>query len=154
MRGGSQDQNLILFNGNTIYNPSHLFGIFSAFNPDIIEDVELYKSSIPAQYGGRISSVLAVKSKEGNTDKVQGSLGIGLLTSRLHWEGPLGSKKTSFIIGARTTYSDWLLKLLPKGCRADRFHAGFYRWGHQLYIIWYDFRHRRKEYCRKPCGFR
>lgn len=125
VRGGSQDQNLILFNGNTIYNPSHLFGIFSAFNPDIIEDVELYKSSIPAQYGGRISSVLAVKSKEGNTDKVQGSLGIGLLTSRLHLEGPLGSKKTSFIIGARTTYSDWLLKLLPKDSYYSGGSAGF-----------------------------
>lgn len=125
VRGGSQDQNLILFNGNTIYNPSHLFGIFSAFNPDIVEDVQLYKSSIPAQYGGRISSVLTVKSKEGNTDKVQGSLGIGLLTSRLHLEGPLGSRKTSFIVGARTTYSDWLLNMLPKNSYYSGGGAGF-----------------------------
>ena len=125
VRGGSQDQNLILFNGNTIYNPSHLFGIFSAFNPDIVEDVQLYKSSVPAQYGGRISSVLTVKSKEGSTEKVQGSLGIGLLTSRLHLEGPLGSKKTSFIVGARTSYSDWLLKMLPKTSYYSDGSAGF-----------------------------
>lgn len=126
VRGGSQDQNLILFNGNTIYNPSHLFGIFSAFNPDIVEDVQLYKSSVPAQYGGRISSVLTVKSKEGSTEKLQGSLGIGLLTSRLHLEGPIGSrKKTSFIVGARTTYSDWLLGLLPKDSYYSGGSAGF-----------------------------
>lgn len=126
VRGGSQDQNLILFNGNTIYNPSHLFGIFSAFNPDIVEDVQLYKSSIPAQYGGRISSVLTVTSKEGNTDRFHGSLGIGLLTSRAHVEAPIGrSKKTSFIVGARTTYSDWLLGLLPKDSYYSGGKAGF-----------------------------
>ena len=113
VRGGSQDQNLILFNDNTIYNPSHLFGIFSAFNPDIVDNVELYKSSIPAEYGGRISSVMTVKSKEGNAQKIKGSLGIGLLTSRFHLEGPLKKGKTTFIMGARTSYSDWLLKKLP-----------------------------------------
>lgn len=113
VRGGSADQNLILFDDNTIYNPSHLFGIFSAFNPDIIENVELYKSSIPANYGGRISSVMNVTSKKGDLNKVKGSLGIGLLTSRLHLEGPLEKGKTSFIAGARTSYSNWLLKLLP-----------------------------------------
>ena len=124
VRGGSQDQNLILFNGNTIYNPSHLFGIFSAFNPDIVEDVQLYKSSIPAQYGGRISSVLTVKTKEGSQERFQGSLGIGLLTSRLHLESPIG-KKTSFIVGARTTYSDWILGLLPKTSYYSGGKAGF-----------------------------
>ena len=124
VRGGSQDQNLILFNGNTIYNPSHLFGIFSAFNPDIVEDVQLYKSSIPAQYGGRISSVLTVKTKEGSQDRVHGSMGIGLLTSRLHVEGPIG-KKTSFIVGGRTSYSDWILGLLPKNSYYSGGSAGF-----------------------------
>ena len=124
VRGGSQDQNLILFNGNTIYNPSHLFGIFSAFNPDIVEDVQLYKSSIPAQYGGRISSVLTVETKEGSQERVQGSLGIGLLTSRLHVEGPIG-KKTSFIVGGRTTYSDWILGMLPKNSYYSGGSAGF-----------------------------
>ena len=113
VRGGSSDQNLILYNDNTIYNPSHLFGIFSAFNPDLVEGVELYKSSIPAQYGGRISSVLSVTSKEGDRNRVKGSLGIGLLTSRGHIEGPIGSK-TTFIAGGRISYSDWILRLLPK----------------------------------------
>ena len=113
VRGGSTDQNLILFNDGTIYNPTHLFGIFSAFNPDIVSEVELYKSSIPAEFGGRISSVLDVRSREGNANKIAGSLGIGLLTSRFHLEGPLATGKTTFIIGGRTTYSNWLLNLLP-----------------------------------------
>ena len=114
VRGGSTDQNLILFNDGTIYNPTHLFGIFSAFNPDIVSEVELYKSSIPAEFGGRISSVLDVRSREGNANKIAGSAGIGLLTSRLHLEGPLVKGRTTFIVGGRTTYSNWLLNLLPK----------------------------------------
>ncbi len=114
VRGGSADQNLVLFDDNTIYNPSHLFGIFSAFNPDIVDNVELYKSSIPAEYGGRISSVLSVNTRKGDPDKFKGSLGIGLLTSRIHLEGPIAKGKTSFIAAARTTYSDWLMKMLPK----------------------------------------
>lgn len=113
VRGGSQDQNLILFNGSTIYNPSHLFGIFSAFNPDIVESVELFKSVIPAEYGGRISSVLTVKSKDGNRERIKGSAGIGPLTSRIQLDGPIGSK-TGFNVAARTSYSDWILKKLPK----------------------------------------
>ena len=125
VRGGSADQNLILFNGSTIYNPSHLFGIFSAFNPDIVNDIELYKSSIPASYGGRVSSVLDVQSKDGNMEKWQGSAGIGLLTSRLHVEGPLAKGKTSIIAGARTTYSDWLLKRLPQESAYAGGSAGF-----------------------------
>ena len=125
VRGGSADQNLILFNGSTIYNPSHLFGIFSAFNPDIVNDIELYKSSIPASYGGRVSSVLDVQSKDGNMEKWQGSAGIGLLTSRLHVEGPLSKGKTSIIAGARTTYSDWLLKRLPPESAYAGGSAGF-----------------------------
>ncbi len=114
VRGGASDQNLILFNDNTIYNPSHMFGIFSSFNPDIVDNMELYKSSIPAEYGGRISSVLNIRSKEGSLEKIKGSLGIGVLTSRIHLEGPIAKGKTSFIMGARTTYSDWLLKQMPK----------------------------------------
>ena len=114
VRGGSADQNLVLFDDNTIYNPSHLFGIFSAFNPDIVDNVELYKSSIPAEYGGRISSVLSVNSNKGSTEKFKGSLGIGLLTSRIHLEGPIKKGKTSFIAAGRTSYSDWLMKMLPK----------------------------------------
>ena len=125
VRGGSADQNLVLFNGNTIYNPSHLFGFFSAFNPDIVDNIELYKSSIPAEYGGRVSSVLDVGSKDGDMQKWKGSAGIGLLTSRLHVEGPLVKGKTSVIAGTRFTYSDWILKLLPKESNYAGGSAGF-----------------------------
>ncbi|RZK46753.1 MAG: TonB-dependent receptor, partial [Pedobacter sp.] len=125
VRGGSVDQNLILFNDATIYNPSHVFGFFSAFNPDQIKGVELYKSAIPEKYGGRLSSVLDVTSKEGNSKKVAGVGGIGPLTSKLTIEGPLFSEKTTFVAGARTTYSNWILKELPDE-RYRRSRASFY----------------------------
>lgn len=112
VRGGATDQNLVLFNGSTIYNPSHFFGFFSAFNPDAVAQVQLYKSSIPARFGGRISSVLDIIGKTGNEEKFSGSGGIGLLTSRLTLEGPIGDK-TTFLASGRSTYSDWLLKLIP-----------------------------------------
>lgn len=124
VRGGSSDQNLILFNDATIYNPAHFFGMFSAFNPEVIKDVELYKSSMPARYGGRLSSVLNINGKEGNKKKIAGSAGIGLLTSRLNIEGPIINEKTSFIAGARSTYAKWLLKKLPEEYRNSE--AGFY----------------------------
>ena len=125
VRGGATDQNLVLFNGGTVYNPSHLFGVFSGFNPDVVSDIELYKSSIPVEYGGRISSVLDVNSREGNNKEVAGSLGIGLLTAKGHIEGPVG-KKTTFIAGARATYSDWLLSLLPEDSDYNNGAASFY----------------------------
>jgi hypothetical protein len=114
VRGGSADENLILLDGATIYNPAHFFGFFAAFNPDIVKDIELYKSSIPEKYGGRLSSVLEITNREGNKKIFTGSAGIGLLTSRFNIEGPIIKDKTSFIFGARTTYSDWLLSLLPQ----------------------------------------
>jgi hypothetical protein len=124
VRGGSADQNLILLNDNTIYNPSHFFGFFSAFNPEIVKDVQLYKSTIPEKFGGRLASVLEVTNREGDKGKITGSAGIGLITSRLNIEGPLDSGRTSFIFGARGTYSDWLLKLLPDAYKNSR--AAFY----------------------------
>lgn len=114
VRGGATDQNLILFNDATIYNPGHMFGVLSSFNADVINDIELYKSSIPAEFGGRISSVLDIRSKEGNANKLTGTLGIGILTSNFTLEGPIKKGKTTFIIGGRTTYSDWILNLIPK----------------------------------------
>ncbi len=114
VRGGSADQNLILLNDATIYNPAHFFGFFSAFDPDIVKNIELYKSSIPEKFGGRLSSVLEVTNREGNKNKFTGSAGIGLITSRLSIEGPIDSGKTSFIFGGRTTYANWLLNLLPQ----------------------------------------
>ncbi|TGE29481.1 TonB-dependent receptor [Hymenobacter metallicola] len=113
VRGGAADQNLILFNDAIIYNPSHLFGFFSAFNPDILKGVELYKSAIPAKYGGRLSSVLDITTREGNKKKLSGSGGIGPLTSRFTLEGPILKDRTSFILGGRLSYSDWILHQLP-----------------------------------------
>ncbi len=113
VRGGATSQNLILLNDATIFNPAHLFGFFSAFNPDLVKSAELYKSSMPAQYGGRISSVLEVNSREGNKKKITGVGGIGPITGRLVIEGPIIKDKTSFLIGGRSTYSDWLLKQIP-----------------------------------------
>ncbi len=126
VRGGAADQNLILFNDATVYNPAHFFGFFSAFNPELVKDVELYKSTIPEKYGGRLSSVLNVTGKEGNAKKIAGSAGIGLLTSRLNLEGPLKKDKSSFILGARTTYSNWLLKMLPEKSGYRNSSASFY----------------------------
>jgi hypothetical protein len=124
VRGGSADQNLILFNDATIYNPSHFFGFFSAFNPEVVKEVELYKSSIPAKYGGRLSSVLDISSREGNKKKFAGVAGIGLLTSRITLEGPIKKDKTSFILGGRTTYANWMLQFLPGEYKHSK--ASFY----------------------------
>ncbi|SKA13556.1 TonB-dependent receptor [Sediminibacterium ginsengisoli] len=124
VRGGSADQNLILFNDATIFNPAHFFGMFSAFNPEVVKDVQLYKSGIPAKYGGRLSSVLEINSREGNKKNFTGSAGIGLLTSRVNIEGPIVKDKTSFIFGGRTTYANWLLNLLPEEYKHSK--ASFY----------------------------
>lgn len=112
VRGGSTDQNLILLDGAPIINPSHFFGFFSAFNSDIIQDVTLYKSGVPARFGGRISSVMDIVLKEGSRDKVNISGGISPFMGKLMVEGPLMKKKSSFIVSARSTFSDWILKLL------------------------------------------
>ena len=126
VRGGSTDQNLIQWNEGTIYNPTHLFGFFSAFNGSIVQDMELYKGSIPAKYGGRISSVLDINSRRGNKEKYQGEISLGLLTSSLALEGPIKKGKTSLLLAGRTTYSDWLLNLLPEKSRYKNGKAGFY----------------------------
>ncbi len=125
VRGGSTDQNLIQFNDAVIYNPSHLFGFFSAFNPDVVRDLELYKSTIPSKYGGRLSSVLDVNGRDGNKKKFVASGGIGLLTGRLTLEGPIIKDKTSFIIGGRSTYSNWVIRALDNPAY-NRSSANFY----------------------------
>jgi len=125
VRGGAADQNLILYNKATIYNPTHLFGMFSAFNPDMIEGVDLYKAGIPVQFGGRLSSVLDVKSKFGNNEKLKGGGGIGLMTSRLFLEGPL-SEKTTFALGGRGTYSNWLFGFLDETSGFSDSRASFH----------------------------
>ena len=114
VRGGATDQNLILFNGGTVFNPSHRFGLFTSFNSEAVEDVELFKSSVPVEYGGRISSVLKVVSKEANMKKLTGSASIGVLTSKATIEIPIVKDKMSLLLNGRTTYSDWILKKLPE----------------------------------------
>ena len=110
VRGGAADQNLILLDEATVYNSAHLLGFFSTFNSDAIKDVQLYKGGMPSQYGGRLSSVLDVTMKDGNNQKYGLEGGIGLISSRLKAEGPLVKNKGSFMISARRTYIDLLLK--------------------------------------------
>ena len=129
VRGGATDQNLILFNGGTVFNPSHLFGLFTSFNSDAVEDVELFKSSIPVEYGGRISSVLRVASKEGNMQKLTGSASIGALTSKANIEIPIVKQHVSLLLNGRTTYSDWILKKLPEKSGYKNGTANFYDFG-------------------------
>jgi hypothetical protein len=111
VRGGTADQNLILLDEATVYNPSHLLGFFSTFNSDAIKDVTLYKGAIPAEYGGRLASVLDVRMNDGNSKELGVSGGIGLISSRLNVEGPIEKDNGSFIVSARRTYADLFLKL-------------------------------------------
>ena len=109
VRGGSADQNLILLDEAPVYNASHLLGFFSTFNSDAIKDVTLIKGNTPAQYGGRLSSVLDVKMKDGNNQDFNVNGGLGLIASRISVEGPLQKDKSSFIISGRRTYADAFL---------------------------------------------
>jgi hypothetical protein len=122
VRGGGADQNLILLDEAVVYNASHLFGFFSTFNTDAVKDLKLYKGGFPAQYGGRLSSVIDVKLKEGNTKKWGAAGGVGLLASRLTLEGPLQKDKASFMVSGRRTYFD----LITRGVNnANRDNPGF-----------------------------
>jgi hypothetical protein len=111
VRGGAADQNLILLDEALIFNSSHLFGFFSVFNPDAIKDLKLYKGGIPAKYGGRVSSVLDIYQKEGNSNQFKMSGGIGLVSSRLLVEGPIKKEKGSFLFGGRSSYAHLFLPL-------------------------------------------
>jgi len=111
VRGGNSSQNLILLDEATVYNASHLLGFFSVFNSDAIKDVTLYKGTQPAEFGGRLSSVLDIKMKDGNDQKFHVSGGIGIIASRLAIEGPIKKDRGSFLISARRTYADLFLKL-------------------------------------------
>ncbi len=142
VRGGSADQNLILIDEAPIYDPSHMFGLFSVFNADVIKDSELFRGGIPARFGGRLSSVLDVRTKDGNNKSFGGSAGIGTLASRVMIEGPLVKDKSSFIFSARRSYADLFLKMANedksvsfydvngkiswKGNNDDRFYAAVY----------------------------
>ncbi len=119
VRGGGADQNLILLDEAPVYNASHLLGFFSTFNSDAIKDVTLYKGGMPAQYGGRLSSVVDIKMKDGNIKDYEVSGGIGLISSRINIEGPIVKDNGSFIISGRRTYADVFLKLSPDTVMRD-----------------------------------
>lgn len=125
VRGGGPDQNLILLDDAPVYNTGHLFGFFSIFNSDAIKNVTLIKGGMPAQYGGRLSSVLDVSMKEGNNQKFQVDAGIGVIASRLSIQGPIKKNKASFILSGRRTYIDAFSKLFVK--KSSQFYgSGYY----------------------------
>ncbi|MCK9207381.1 MAG: TonB-dependent receptor [Salinivirgaceae bacterium] len=113
VRGGNTDQNLILINDAPIYGTSHLFGMFSTLIPGAINSVNLHKGTQPANYGSRVASVMEIKLKNPDTTKIKGKAGIGILNSTFFVEGPIWKNRVSFLLGARTTYSNWILKKVP-----------------------------------------
>ena len=125
IRGGKADQNLFMIDGAPIYNTSHFFGFFSVFNSEAVEGMELFKGGIPAKYGGRLSSVFEVTTRVPNKEKFSLNGGIGPVTSNLLLEGPIIKDKTSFMLGGRATYSDFVLKQLTKSPFANQ-EAAFY----------------------------
>jgi hypothetical protein len=129
IRGGSRDQNLLLLDEAPVYNASHLSGLFSVFNNDAIKNVKLYKANIPARYGGRLSSLLDIRMNDGNSKRISGTGGIGLISSRLTLEGPVVKDKSSFIISGRRTYMDVIVDLVKdvsKNKNIQRFPIHFY----------------------------
>ncbi len=126
VRGGGPDQNLILLDGVPVYNVNHLFGFFSVFNADAISSVTLVKGGYPARYGGRLSSVLDIRMKEGNTKKIKGEGSIGLIASKLTVEGPIIKDKTSFIVSGRRTYIDILSMPIQKSIPDNTSTGGYY----------------------------
>lgn len=110
VRGGSTDQNLLLLDEAPVHNPAHLLGFFSVFNSDALKDIRIYKGGIPSRYGGRASSVFDIRMKEGNRKKIAGSGGIGLIASRFALEGPIFKKKGTFLVTARRSYLDFILR--------------------------------------------
>jgi hypothetical protein len=123
VRGGGPDQNLILLDGIPVYNPNHLLGFFSIFNGEAMRNIEVIKGGMPAEYGGRLSSVINVETRSGNKDSIKGSGGIGLISSRLSLEGPLVKGRSSFIVSARRTYIDQVGRLVAKSKIGDN---GYY----------------------------
>lgn len=114
VRGGSADQNMVIMDGGVIYNPTHFFGIFQALNPFTAENLKIYKGSIPAEYGGRLSSVFEITNKDANTEEFAGEASIGPVTSNVALEVPLAKERSSLLLGARGSYSDWILKSLDE----------------------------------------
>lgn len=136
IRGGGPDQNLYLLDGVPLYNVDHTLGLFSIFTPEAVKKVDLYKSSFPARFGGRLSSIIDVRTNDGDMQHYHGSFTIGLLTSHLHFEGPIWKDRTSFIVSARRSYLDCILPfLMPENERG----------GYNLYDINAKLNHRFSE---------
>ncbi len=115
VRGGNTDQNMVLINGSPVFNSSHLFGFLSLINPDVVQDVRLFKGGLPARLGERVASVMEVDFKDGNDEQIGFYGGIGLINSRLTLEGPLSkNKKLTFIVGGRSSYANWILGKIPE----------------------------------------
>ena len=135
VRGGKDDQNLFLLDDAVLYNPSHFLGFFSSVNPFTTKKADIYKGSIPAEFGGRLSSVFDIKSKSGNTEKVSGEAGIGPVMSNVTLEIPVIKGKSSLLLGGRASYSDWILKAI-KDSNLENSQASFYdillKYNHQL----------------------
>lgn len=119
VRGGSHDQNLILLDGTPIFNVSHLFGIFSVFNPDIVKNAEFYKGAFPARYGGRLSSIVDISLKDGDMQQFHGEAAIGLIAAKAMVEGPIKKNKTSFVASARRSHTDVLMNDLMENGDTD-----------------------------------
>ncbi|MBN1953317.1 MAG: TonB-dependent receptor [Bacteroidales bacterium] len=134
VRGGGSDQNLILIDGVPIYNSNHLFGMFSIVDTRNIDNLELFKGSAPARYGGRLSAFMDINLKEGNFKEYKGAGNLGLFSSKLSLEGPLVKEKASFMIGGRTTYSDWILKNVPD-LEIRNSRANFYDFNAKVNVV-------------------
>lgn len=135
VRGGNIDQNLILLDEAPVYNSSHLFGFFSVFNPDAVKDVKLIKGGVPAQYGGRVSSILDIRMKEGNSKDFNVNGGVGTIFSRLSIEGPIVKDKVSFVLAGRRSYIDALVKPFVKSSNPIK-NADFYFYDATAKINW------------------
>lgn len=135
VRGGKDDQNLFLLDNASLYNPSHFLGFFSSVNPFTTKSADIYKGSIPTEFGGRLSSVFDIKSKNGNTEKVSGEAGIGPVMSNVTLELPIVKGKSSLLFGGRASYSDWILKTI-KEPELENSQASFYdlllKYNHQI----------------------
>lgn len=131
VRGGGPDENLLLLDGVPVYNVNHMMGFFSVFNPDALKNVTLYKGSFPARFGGRLSSVVDIRMKEGDMQQYHGNVSVGLISSKLNFEGPIVKDKLSFNLSFRRTYSDLLIKpalWIARHAEKDmsKFKAGYY----------------------------
>src|ERR1035437_3883097 len=143
VRGGGPDQNLIILDDAIVYNASHLFGFFSLFNGDALKSVELTKGGFPARYGGRLSSVLEMNMKEGNKEEWHGEGGIGLISSRMTFEGPIKKGISSILLSGRRTYADLLLRPVMAATQGE--NTGYYFYDFNAKINW-DFGRKNKLY--------